>query len=234
VRAAAHKRSSSALPITRPKKRADRNPQRTRAQIVAAAEAEFASKGFEGARLANIAAAANVQQALIYHYFADKESLYEEVMRAGLDATSAKVWDLIEIMKAAVGPRDMGRRMHREDIEAIITAFVGLITEFYVNHGALVALLSYEVRKGNRAVRFIQERVRPMFESVVAELERMRARGDIRPSIDTKQFAISAVAIVAYPVEQKRLMQAVWPKGSALEDGRQATVIRLLCDALLP
>jgi hypothetical protein len=103
-----------------------------------------------------------------------------------------------------------------------------------VSHGALVALLSFELKKGTRAVKFVQDRVRPMFESVVTELERMRARGDIRPNIDTKHFAISAVAAVAYPIEQKRLMSAVWPKGSTLEDGRQAAVARMLCDALLP
>jgi AcrR family transcriptional regulator len=229
----AREASRKALPITRSKKRADRNPQRTRAQILAAAEAEFASKGYEGARLANIANGAGVQQALIYHYFADKESLYEEVMREGLAATSAKIWDLIEIMKAAV-MRDRSRRMHPTDIEAIVTAFVDLITEFYANHAALVSMLSFEVKKGERAVRFIEDRVRPMFESVVSELSHMRARGDIRASIDTRQFAITAVSVVAYPLEKRSLVSAVWPDEQAFDAGRKAAIVRVLCDALLP
>ena len=47
---------------------------------------EFADKGFSGARVENIAKAANANMRMLYHYFNDKEQLYiatiEEVYRA--------------------------------------------------------------------------------------------------------------------------------------------------------
>ncbi len=235
---AADRAERAGLPITRAKKRADRNPERTRASILAAAEEEFAAKGYDGARLANIAAGAKVQQALIYHYFADKESLYEEVMREGLAATSAKVWELISAMQTAVsgssGGHASGHKMQREDLRTLVTAFVELLGEFYAEHASLVAMLSFELRKGERAVRFVEERVRPMFESVVSELEKMRDRGEVSRKVSPREFAISAVAIVAYPIESKRLVGAVWPSFDSRARERKEHIVELLCSALLP
>lgn len=47
-------------------------------RILEAAEREFIDKGFNGARLGEIAKQAGVNKALIYYYFKDKEKLYEE------------------------------------------------------------------------------------------------------------------------------------------------------------
>ncbi|MFL6057319.1 MAG: TetR/AcrR family transcriptional regulator [Rubrobacteraceae bacterium] len=52
-----------------------------RAQILEAAFEEFSEKGFKGATIKSIAAAAGLQSpALIYWYFPDKEALFREVL----------------------------------------------------------------------------------------------------------------------------------------------------------
>lgn len=52
-----------------------------RGQILGAAFEEFAAKGFKGATIKSIARAADLQSpALIYHYFPDKEALFDEVL----------------------------------------------------------------------------------------------------------------------------------------------------------
>ena len=53
-----------------------RDPERTRRLILEAAAAEFAAKGYAGARIAAIAARAGVNQQLISYYFEGKEGLY--------------------------------------------------------------------------------------------------------------------------------------------------------------
>lgn len=62
-----------------------RDPVATRRRILDAAVSEFADKGFSGARVENIAKAANANMRMLYHYFNDKEQLYiaviEEVYR---------------------------------------------------------------------------------------------------------------------------------------------------------
>ncbi|MEV0148652.1 MULTISPECIES: TetR family transcriptional regulator [unclassified Nonomuraea] len=54
-----------------------RDPERTKARILDAALAEFAAKGFAGARVSEIAGRAGVNKQLISYYFGGKEGLYQ-------------------------------------------------------------------------------------------------------------------------------------------------------------
>jgi len=67
-----------------------RDPQRTKAKIFAAAETEFASNGFPGARIDRIASRAGVNKRMIYHHFGDKQAIFESVLaeRRGMGAQS--------------------------------------------------------------------------------------------------------------------------------------------------
>src|SRR6185437_4437234 len=55
-----------------------------REAILAAALDEFSSRGFEAARLDDVAKHAGVAKGTIYLYFRDKESLFQELVRAML------------------------------------------------------------------------------------------------------------------------------------------------------
>jgi AcrR family transcriptional regulator len=56
-----------------------RDADATRARIVAAATAEFAEHGLAGGRVDRIAAAAQTNKAQLYHYFGNKETLFDLV-----------------------------------------------------------------------------------------------------------------------------------------------------------
>jgi len=58
-----------------------RNPDRTRARILAAAVTEFAAKGQAGARVDAIARRAGTNKRMLYHYFTDKAGLFRAVLR---------------------------------------------------------------------------------------------------------------------------------------------------------
>lgn len=59
------------------------SPESSRRQrILAAAEAEFAGRGFSGARMARIAASASVNKQLLFHYFESKAGLHHAVADA--------------------------------------------------------------------------------------------------------------------------------------------------------
>lgn len=61
------------------------NGNPARRKILAAAEVEFATKGFDGARVDAVAARAGVNKALLYYYFSGKtgilDALFEEFFR---------------------------------------------------------------------------------------------------------------------------------------------------------
>ncbi len=53
-----------------------------RQQLIDAALHQFAEKGFDGASIRDIAQSAGVTEALVYHYFRNKEHLFEEMLKA--------------------------------------------------------------------------------------------------------------------------------------------------------
>lgn len=78
-----------------------RNPQvnekmRTErmAQIRKAALGLFASKGLAATKLRDIAEAAGMAQGLMYHYYASKDSIYQELILDALDKMNAAVYQL--------------------------------------------------------------------------------------------------------------------------------------------
>lgn len=57
-----------------------RDPERTRAEILKVATAEFARVGYSGARVDNITALTRTTKRMIYYYFGGKEQLYVAVL----------------------------------------------------------------------------------------------------------------------------------------------------------
>jgi AcrR family transcriptional regulator len=58
-----------------------RDKEATKAKLLEAALAEFATHGIAGARVDRIAAKAGCNKAMIYAYFGSKEDLFEEVLK---------------------------------------------------------------------------------------------------------------------------------------------------------
>jgi TetR/AcrR family transcriptional regulator len=59
---------------------ATRDPVRTKGRILDIASEEFASRGFDGTRVDEIAARSKVSKNLIYHYFENKDALFIAVL----------------------------------------------------------------------------------------------------------------------------------------------------------
>ena len=65
-----------------PRKRRALAPEARRAAILDAALEEFTARGYEGARLEDVAKRASIAKGTIYLYFADKEALFQELVRS--------------------------------------------------------------------------------------------------------------------------------------------------------
>lgn len=201
---------SEEAPPTRVRPKRERNAAETRRRILEAAASEFGAKGFDGARLGSIARAADVQQALIHHYFGDKEGLHAEVVRGGLAAMTERVWELLARMDAPP-PKKAGKKAKKVDVEAIAEAFVELLLTFFAENGELFAILRHEARRGEHATKVVAETVGPVFDGIVSRLDAMRARGDVRKDVDAKHLVMSCVAMVAFPFEEEPFVAAIWP-----------------------
>src|SRR5258707_12688430 len=70
-------------------------PEESRAAILKAAGAEFAEQGTAGARTDAIARAAHVNKAMLYYYFKDKDTLYEEALDHVFSGLRARLMALV-------------------------------------------------------------------------------------------------------------------------------------------
>jgi AcrR family transcriptional regulator len=65
----------------------------TRERLFAAAAAEFAARGFAGAKVDRIAATARVNKAMLYYHFRSKARLYGDVLRDMFEAVARRLAD---------------------------------------------------------------------------------------------------------------------------------------------
>src|SRR5579871_5742869 len=74
--------AATAVGATPVRKRRVASAEARRTEILTAALDEFTARGFEGARLDDVAKRAGVAKGTIYLYFADKETLFQELVRS--------------------------------------------------------------------------------------------------------------------------------------------------------
>jgi len=217
--------------------RRERSGEATSKRILEAAEAEFAAKGFDGVRLAAIARAADVPQALIHHYFADKDGLYSAVLEHALKAIADVGWRILDEM-APPRRRTKGKRFEKVELEGLIEALVGMLVGFYATHARVLRILRHEATRGGPlAGDLLRKHVKPQLDDVVARFEAMRASGEVRGDVDARHLCISTVAMACFPYTDEAFLDAVWsldPQSPAFIEERKREIVRTVMARIAP
>lgn len=217
--------------------RRGRNGEATSRRILYAAEAEFAAKGFDGARLAGIARAADVPQALIHHYFDDKDRLYRAVLERALTAVADMGWRILgEMAPPKRGARP--KRFEKAELQALMEALVGMLVDFYATHASVMRILRHEaMRGGPLADELVKTHVKPQLDDVVARFEAMRKRGEVRADLDARHLCISTVAMACFPYTEEAFLKSVWaldPQSPAFIQERKAEIVKTVMARITP
>ena len=222
----------SAAPVDAPPR--ESRSALTKKRILDAAEEEFAAKGFDGARLGNIARGAGVQQALIHHYFDDKAGLHREVITRALDAMTKEGWDILERLSPGKGKK----RMTEEGLRALAGAFADMLVRFYATHASVLALLRHEAQRGDSiAGDALRALAKPQFEEIVSRLEKMRARGEIKSDVDARHLCVSILAMACFPFQEEHFLAAIWPVDThdpAFLAARTREIVDMVMARILP
>ncbi len=102
-------------------------------RILAAAAAEFAARGFAGARVDRIARTARVNKAMLYYHFRSKQALYRAVLRDQFRQAAARL--------DAVARLDLPAP---ERLDRLVAA----IAEHLAGHATLPSIMLREVAEG--------------------------------------------------------------------------------------
>lgn len=108
---------------------ASRDPEGTKAAILAAATREFTDKGFGGARIDAIAAQAKVNKRMLYHYYGGKEALYLAVLEETYSA-----------IRRAEAKLDLAHREPEEGLRDLVQ----FTFRYFLDHPEFLSLLGTE------------------------------------------------------------------------------------------
>ncbi|WP_230492705.1 TetR/AcrR family transcriptional regulator [Martelella alba] len=160
-----------------------RDPELTQYRILTAAREEFAEKGFDGARVERIAAKAQVNKQLLYHYFTNKDHLFMLVLE---DAY-----------------RDIRRQEAALSLDALpadeaIMQLVDFTWRYYLAHPEFIRLLNSENQLKARHLKLsasVTEINASWLNISRTILARGQREGSIRSDIDAMQLNISISAL---------------------------------------
>jgi AcrR family transcriptional regulator len=155
------------------KRRAERRAARREA-ILAAALDEFSARGFEGARLDDVARRAGVAKGTIYLHFKDKETLFQELVRSALSPF------VTTIEAASAGDMPL-----RKVLDFLAGAFVSEVLG--TRRKDIVRLVITEGRRFPKLAEFYYREVpERAFAALRALVRRAVARGEIADDTLTK------------------------------------------------
>ncbi len=156
-----------------------------REAILSAALDEFSARGFEATRLDDVAKRAGIAKGTIYLYFRDKETLFQELVRAMLAPLIAGLQAIGEVdVPAAV----LGERF--------IDLFVREIYE--TRRQDIIRLMISEGRRFPKLAEFYHREVLSrIFEAVRGLLKRTAARGEVPEALIEFPQLIAAPGLIA-------------------------------------
>lgn len=205
-----------------PAKRA-RNSGKTKAAILVAGRAEFAARGFEGARVDAIAVLAGANKRLLYHYFGNKEALYEAVL---LDAYQ-------EIRQ---GERELSLTQY-EPIEAMDRLVRFTFRHFLANpwFPRLLAVENLQNARFLKRIADIPALHSPLVNELRDILKRGAESGTFRTDVDPTQLYISIAGLGYFYVSNMKTLSVIFGRDLshfAMIQDREAQAVQMVLDYL--
>lgn len=153
--------------------------------ILSAALDEFSSRGFEAARLEDVARRAGIAKGTIYLYFRDKETLFQELIRTMLTPLVGTI--------EALGAADIPLAMLAD---RIVDLFVEQVYE--TRRKDVVRLMISEGRRFPKLAEFYYREVLSRIISAVRSLlRRAAARGEVPDGLADYPQIIAAPGLIA-------------------------------------
>ncbi len=187
------------------------NPHK-KIQILAKAIPLFASSGFSGVSIRDVARQAGMTPAALYHHFPDKQELYRQALK---QAFSDRASRLTAVLKAG------------DSCQQRLTKIITYLCEDMAEDPDFLPLVQREMLDGN------QERLKTLAKDVlgdvfltIAELIR-----EFSPSSDPHLVAISMVGMIMFHVESRTLRMHL--PGGEMKHNEPEVFARHITDLLL-
>jgi AcrR family transcriptional regulator len=174
------------------------DPERTKANILEVAAAEFGEKGLAGARIDEIAALTKTSKRMIYYYFGNKEGLYLAV----LEESYKKV-------------RDIEAELHLQDLEPeqALRRLVAFTFDHHLSHENYIRLvMSENINRGQYIAQ--SKNIQELNVPAIAAIRHLYQRGVktrvFRPGLDAVDIHASISALSFFNVSNRHTFGVIF------------------------
>ena len=171
--------------------RKPKDPEQTKADIIAAATEEFAIRGLGGARLDAVARKTRTTRAMVYYYFRSKERLYLAVLENAYSGirNAEQQLDL-----ARIAPVDSMCRL------------IAFTFDYYQANPHFVALVVAENQSGGKFIRKVRRMHRlnmPIIDAIADVLRLGALEGQFRKRIDPVAVHMMIAALGCFQITNR-------------------------------
>jgi AcrR family transcriptional regulator len=201
------------------------DPQRTMANIIEVAMAEFAEKGLAGARIDEIAATTHTSKRMIYYYFESKEGLY----LAALEESYRRM-------------REIESQLNLEDLapESALRRLVEFTFDHHASHESYIRLVITEnMNRGQYLAqsKSIQQLNVPAISSIHSLYERGVASGAFRSGLDPIDLHASISALTFFNVSNRHTFGLIFKRDLSdpeVAARRRASIVEMILRFVRP
>ncbi|MCK9219527.1 MAG: TetR family transcriptional regulator [Bacteroidales bacterium] len=174
----------------------------TENRILEAARDVFHRKGFNGARMQEIANLANINKSLLHYYFRNKELLFEKVFNDTFSQLASKMGGIF---------------MSEMTLISKIETFVELYLIFISEHSYVMQFIINALQDRPERLRDIitNQNINP---ELLLEKIHKQLKNEMGIDMDPLQLYVNLLALVIFPVVAKPLLQSIF----SLSDERMA------------
>lgn len=155
-----------------------------RRQLIETAIDLFSQKGFAGTTTREIAAAAGVNEAIIFRHFATKQDLYKAILDYKCNAPGSTEW-----------LEDINQRMEANDDEGLIRSLITHMIAFHREDPRFQRLMLHAALEGHEIAIIHHNQVKlPIGAKLIEYIKRRQAAGAIRPcNPNTVLFSLAGI-----------------------------------------
>lgn len=164
---------------------------KTEEKIQEAARQVFLEKGFDGARMQEIADKANINKAMLHYYFRTKNKLFEKVFE---DAFKKFIPQVGQIM------------LSDDDLVIKIKSFISTYIDLLLDNQFLPLFIMKEITRNPKIVEnLITIKFSEILEAFQYFIDDEVAKGKIKP-VDAKNLIINIVSMCIFPFIAQPMM----------------------------
>lgn len=196
-----------------------RDAERTKAEILDVAAKTFAEKGYDGARVEEIAARTHTTKRMIYYYFESKEQLFVAVLE--------RAYTVIRSLEQEVDVE------HLDPIDAL-RQLAALTFDHHESHPDFVRLVSIEnIHRAEHIVRSttLSSLANPALDVLTRILARGREAGLFRDDVDALDVHMAISAFCVFRTANRYTFNAIFNR-DMLDPAHRERHRRMLGDLL--